>query len=101
MAKKSKLAKNKVRKRLVAKYAERRAVLVAIMKDPKASLEDKYAAQRSFAKMPRDASATRVRNRCVLTGRPRGYYRKFGLSRLMIREEGLKGNLPGLIKSSW
>ncbi len=101
MAKKSKLAKNKVRKALVAKYAERRAVLVKVLKDPNASLEDKYAAQRSLAKMPRDASATRVRNRCALTGRPRAYYRKFGLSRVMLREEGLKGNLPGLIKSSW
>ena len=101
MAKKSKIAKNLQRMKLVAKYAERRAELVKVLKDPNASFEDKYAAQRAIDKMPRDASATRVKNRCGLTGRPRAYYRKFGLSRIALREEALRGNLPGVVKSSW
>ncbi len=101
MAKKSKIAKNQQRRRTVARYAERRAVLVAVVKDPNAPMEDKVVAQEKLAKMPRDASATRVVNRCVLTGRPRGYYRKFGLSRIALREEALCGNLPGVVKASW
>ena len=72
-----------------------------ILKDPEASFEEKYEAQRKIARMPRDASATRVRNRCELTGRPRSFYRKFGLSRIALREEALKGNIPGVVKSSW
>jgi small subunit ribosomal protein S14 len=101
MAKKSKIAKNRLRIKLVAKYAERRAELIKVLKDPEASLEDKYAAQRGIDKMPRDASATRIKNRCALTGRPRAYYRKFGLSRIALREEALRGNLPGVVKASW
>lgn len=101
MAKKSKIAKNLQRMKLVAKYAERRAELVKVLKDPNASFEDKYAAQRAIDKMPRDASATRIKNRCGLTGRPRAYYRKFGLSRIALREEALRGNLPGVVKASW
>ena len=101
MAKKSKIAKNLKRQKLVAKYAERRAALVKVMKDPNASFEEKYEAQSALGKMPRDASATRVKNRCFLTGRPRGYYRKFGLPRIALREEALKGNLPGVVKASW
>ena len=101
MAKKSKIAKNQQRRRMVARYAERRAALVAVVKDPNSSMEDKVAAQEKIAKMPRDASASRVVNRCVLTGRPRAYYRKFGLSRIAMREEALKGNLPGVVKASW
>jgi len=101
MAKTSKIAKNLKRQKLVAKYADRRAVLVKVLKDPSASLEEKYAAQKAIAKMPRDASACRIKNRCFLTGRPRAYYRKFGLSRIALREEALKGNLPGVIKASW
>lgn len=101
MAKKSKIAKNLQRMKLVAKYAERRAELVKVLKDPNASFEDKYAAQRAIDKMPRDASASRVKNRCGLTGRPRAYYRKFGLSRIALREEALRGNLPGVVKASW
>ena len=101
MAKKSKIAKNNQRKALVAKYAARRADLVKVLKDPNASFEEKYDAQRQIARMPRDASATRVKNRCALTGRPRSYYRKFGLSRIALREEALKGNIPGVVKSSW
>ena len=101
MAKKSKIARNEQRKATVAKYAARRVELVKVLKDPNASLEEKYDAQRKISKMPRDASATRIKNRCALTGRPRSYYRKFGLSRIALREEALKGNLPGVVKSSW
>ncbi len=101
MAKKSKIARNEQRKATVAKYAARRAELVKVLKDPNASLEEKYDAQRKISRMPRDASATRIKNRCALTGRPRSYYRKFGLSRIALREEALNGNLPGVVKSSW
>ena len=101
MAKKSKVAKNNQRKAIVAKYAAKRVELVKVLKDPEASLEDKYDAQRQIARMPRDASPIRVKNRCALTGRPRSYYRKFGLSRIALREEALKGNIPGVVKSSW
>ncbi len=101
MAKTSKIIKNEKRKKLVAKYAARRAELIKVMKDANASMEDKIEAQKALAKMPRDASATRIRNRCALTGRPRAYYRKFGLSRIALREEALAGNLPGVVKASW
>ena len=101
MAKKSKIARNNQRKAIVAKYAARRAELVKVLKDPEASFEEKYDAQRKISRMPRDASATRIKNRCALTGRPRSYYRKFGLSRIALREEALQGNLPGVVKSSW
>ena len=101
MAKKSKIARNEKRKKIVRKFAERRKELVRIVKDPNATMEQKVEAQRAIAKMPRDASATRVVNRCALTGRPRAYYRKFGLSRIALREEALKGNLPGVVKASW
>jgi len=101
MAKKSKIAKNDKRRELVARYAEPRAVLVAITKDPEASYEEKREAYRQLAKMPRDASATRYRNRCGVTGRPRGYFRKFGMSRSSLRELAHNGELPGVRKASW
>ncbi len=101
MAKKSSVAKNQKRRRIVARHAERRASLLAVVKDPNTSMDDKFAAQVQIAKMPRDASATRVRNRCALTGRPRGYYRKFGVSRIAMRELALAGELPGVTKASW
>lgn len=101
MAKKSKIAKNKDRKRLVEFYADQRAELVAIVKDPDASYEDKREAYRLIAKMPRDASATRYRNRCGVTGRPRGYFRKFGMSRSAVRQLAHNGELPGVRKASW
>jgi len=101
MAKKSKIAKNALRRMTVAKYAERREKLVAIVIDPGTSIDEKFEAQRALHKLPRDASSIRVRNRCALTGRPRGYYRKFGLSRIALRDEGLLGNLPGVVKASW
>ena len=101
MAKTSKIVKNKERKAIVERYADRRAELVIIIKDPEASYEDKREAYAKIGKMPRDASATRYRNRCNVTGRPRGYYRKFGLSRIMLRPMAHVGELPGVRKASW
>ena len=101
MAKKSKIAKNNQRAEKVLLYADVRGDLVAIIKDPDATYEDKREAQRKIAKMPRDASATRYRNRCQITGRPRGNLRKFGMCRNVMRELALKGELPGIKKASW
>jgi small subunit ribosomal protein S14 len=101
MAKKSKIAKNEQRKVIVARYAERRAVLKAVMKDPAAPIEAKLEARDALNRMPRDASATRVRNRDRIDGRPRGHLRRFGLSRVNMRELAHRGELPGVTKSSW
>lgn len=101
MASKAKVARNKRKRKITGKYAEKRAELKKIIADPEASDEDKHEAQVAMQKMPRDASKTRIRNRCAVTGRPRGYYRKFGLSRIALRELGLRGEVPGLTKSSW
>lgn len=101
MAKTSKIVKNNKRKELVERYAERRAVLIKIIKDPEASYPDKREAYAKIAKMPRDASATRYRNRCNVSGRPRGYFRKFGLSRIAMRSMAHRGELPGIRKASW
>jgi small subunit ribosomal protein S14 len=101
MAKTSKIVKNNERKVIVARYAERRAVLIKIVKDPEASYADKRDAYAKIAKMPRDASATRYRNRCNVTGRPRAYFRKFGLSRIALRDMAHRGDLPGVRKASW
>jgi small subunit ribosomal protein S14 len=101
MAKKSMVAKNNKRAELVAQYAERRAEMIAIIKDPNQPLEAKREAYKVIAKMPRDASKTRHRNRCGVTGRPRAYLRKFGMSRIAVRELAHKGELPGVKKASW
>ncbi len=101
MAKKSKIAKNDKRAELIERYAERRAELTAIIKDPEATYADKREAYQQIAKMPRDASATRYRNRCGITGRPRAYYRKFGMSRSALRQLAHNGELPGVRKASW
>ena len=101
MAKTSKIVKNNERKVIVARYAERRAVLIKIIKDPEASYADKREAYAKIAKMPRDASATRYRNRCNVTGRPRAYFRQFGLSRIALRDMAHRGDLPGVRKASW
>jgi small subunit ribosomal protein S14 len=101
MAKTSSIEKNKHRRRLVKKFASRRARLKAIARDKKLPMEERFAATLKLAELPRNSSATRVRNRCELTGRPRGYYRKHRLSRIALRELGSKGLIPGLIKSSW
>ena len=101
MAKKSKIAKNERRRATVARYAARRAVLKAVIRDPRASDDERLAAQQELARQPRDASATRVRNRDSVDGRPRGYFRAFGLSRVNLRDQAHKGYLPGVTKSSW
>ncbi|MBF0581219.1 MULTISPECIES: 30S ribosomal protein S14 [Corynebacterium] len=101
MAKKSKIAKNEQRKEIVARYAERRAELKAIIKNPNTSDEDRTEAQWELNRQPRDASPVRVRNRDAADGRPRGYLRKFGLSRVRVREMAHRGELPGVRKSSW
>ncbi|WP_426755014.1 30S ribosomal protein S14 [Myxococcus sp. Y35] len=101
MAKKSKLARNEQRKALVARYAKRRAELKARIRDVSLSYEERRAAQDALASLPRDSNPNRVTNRCALTGRPRGNLRRFGLSRIAFREKALRGEIPGVIKSSW
>ena len=101
MAKKSMIMREKRREKLVAKYAARRVKLKAIVIDPNSSDEERLEAVAKLAAMPRDASPTRLRNRCAITGRPRGYYRKFGLGRNKLREATMSGEVPGLRKASW
>ncbi|MDB4859383.1 30S ribosomal protein S14 [Candidatus Marinimicrobia bacterium] len=101
MAKKSKVVKNIQRQKLVEKYKEKREELLSVVKNPKTSIEEKRLAYMQLEKLPRDANPIRIRNRCNLTGRPRGYYRKFGLSRISLRELATKGRVPGLKKASW
>ena len=101
MAKKSMIVKNIRRKQLVERYKTRRDELKGIIKSSKSSDLDKYEARLKLEKMPRDSNPIRIRNRCVVTGRPRSYYRKFGLSRITFREMALKGQIPGITKSSW
>ncbi len=101
MAKKGKVEQNNRRAEIIQRYAERRRVLVAVIKDPEATPLEKREAQMAIRKMPRDASATRYRNRCQLTGRPRAFIRKFGMSRIAFRENSLEGMIPGVTKSSW
>ena len=101
MAKKSKIAKNEQRKEIVARYAERRAELKAIIKNPNTPDDERLEAQFELNRQPRDASPLRVRNRDAADGRPRGYLRKFGLSRVRVREMAHRGELPGVRKSSW
>ncbi|WP_330454880.1 MULTISPECIES: 30S ribosomal protein S14 [unclassified Streptomyces] len=101
MAKKSKIAKNEKRKLIVARYAQRRAELKAVLVSPNTSDDEKSAARAELRRQPRDASASRVRNRDSVDGRPRGHLRKFGLSRVKVREQAHAGFLPGVTKSSW
>lgn len=101
MAKTSVIERNKKRERLVAKHAEKRAQLKALLANPATTDEEFYAAQRKLAKLPRDSSKIRIRNRCSITGRPRAVIGKFGLSRLTFRELANSGQLPGVTKSSW
>lgn len=89
------------RTKMVAKYAKKRAALKAVIRDVKSSDEERIAAQAKLNAMPRDASPTRQRNRCSITGRPHGVYRKFGLSRNKLREAAMRGEIPGLTKASW
>ena len=95
------IVKNIRRKQIVDRYRKRRLELKKIMKSADSSIEEKIAARIKLEKMPRDVNPNRVRNRCVVTGRPRSYYRKFGLSRITFREMALKGQIPGVTKASW
>ena len=101
MAKISMVVKNEKRKKMVAHYAERRRELKKIISNPQSTPEQVDESVIKLQKMPRDASATRVRNRCSQTGRPRGFLRKFGTSRIALRELALRGQIPGVVKSSW
>ncbi|WP_020122597.1 30S ribosomal protein S14 [Streptomyces canus] len=101
MAKKSKIAKNEKRQEIVARYAVRRAELKEIIRRPSSTDPERLAAQEELRRQPRDASATRVRNRDQVDGRPRGYFRAFGLSRVNLRGQAHAGYLPGVRKSSW
>lgn len=101
MAKISKVVKNEKRKVMVKLYADRRAEWKAIINNPKSSVEEVDAAVIKLQKMPRDASPSRVRNRCSQSGRSRGFLRKFGVSRIALRSLALEGQIPGVVKSSW
>jgi small subunit ribosomal protein S14 len=100
----SKLAlklRDQKRRKTVKKFAAKREQLMAIINDPKYSPEDRYEARLKLQKLPRNASPVRLRNRCALTGRPRGVYRKFGLGRSKLRDIAMRGEIPGVIKASW
>ena len=101
MAKKSAVEKNNRRRRMVARFAARRAELQAVVRDRSREPEERFEATLALAKLPRNASKVRVRNRCSLTGRPRGFHRKYGLSRIALRDLGSTGQIPGLVKASW
>jgi small subunit ribosomal protein S14 len=101
MAKQSMIAREKKREKTVAKYAEKRAKLKAIISDVNASEDEKWDAQIALQKLPRDSSPVRQRRRCQITGRPHGVYRKFGLGRNKLREAAMRGDIPGLVKASW
>ncbi len=101
MAKKSMVAREKKRERLVAKYAEKRAELKAIINDQEKPMEERFRASLKLAKLPRNSSAVRLHNRCQLTGRPHAYYRKLKVSRIALRDLGSQGQIPGMVKSSW
>jgi small subunit ribosomal protein S14 len=101
MAKKSSIEKNDRRRRLAKKYSGKRARLKAIVKDKKLPIEDRFAAVLKLAKLPRNSARNRIRNRCTVSGRPRGYYGKLKVSRIALRDLGSSGQIPGLVKSSW
>ena len=101
MAKLSMKEREKKRQQTVAKYAKKRAELKAVIASVTASDEERWEAQMQLQKLPRNASPIRLRNRCGLTGRPHGFYRKFGLGRNKLREAAMRGDVPGLVKSSW
>ncbi|OQW65990.1 MAG: 30S ribosomal protein S14 [Proteobacteria bacterium ST_bin11] len=101
MAKKSMIAREVKREGLIKKYQAKRSQLKEVIRSPNTSFEEKENAQLQLQKLPRDSSQSRLRNRCKLTGRPHGYYRKFGLSRNKLREATMRGDVPGLSKASW
>jgi small subunit ribosomal protein S14 len=101
MAKLSLINREEKRRLLVKKYAKKREALLAIATSAKASDEDRLAARQKLQALPRNANPTRLRNRCAITGRPRGYFRKFGLARNKLREFAMRGEVPGMVKASW
>lgn len=101
MAKKSLIERNRKRERMVKQYAKRRAALKAVATDSSATPEERFSARLKLAALPRNGSPVRVHLRCELTGRSRGNYRKFGLSRIAVRDLALNGQIPGMVKSSW
>ncbi len=101
MAKKSMIAREKKRQVLVSKYYKKRSALKAVIQSASATDEEKYQAQLKLQQLPRDASPSRLHNRCSLTGRPHGFYRKFGLGRNKLRESVMRGDVPGVTKASW
>ena len=101
MAKVSMINREKRRAKLVAKYARKSAELKAIISNPHVGFEEQLAAMFALQKLPRDSSPVRQRNRCAISGRPRGFYRKFGLGRNKVREDAMRGDVPGLRKASW
>ena len=101
MAKTALINRDAKRRQAVKKYAAKRAELFAIANNPKLAQEERYEARLKLQKLPRDASPVRLRNRCALTGRPRGTFRKFGLGRNKLREIAMRGEIPGVIKASW
>jgi small subunit ribosomal protein S14 len=101
MARQSLIEKNKRRMKMTAQYATKRAALKGIVYNKESTMEDRFAAQLKLAKLPRNSSKVRIRNRCELTGRPRGFYQKFKLSRIALRDLASIGQIPGMIKASW
>ena len=101
MAKKSSIEKNNHRKQLVKQFAGKRERLLAVANDESKPMEERFEARLKLAEMPRNASPTRIRNRCEITGRPRGTFRQFGLARAKIRELAFNGDIPGVTKASW
>ena len=101
MAKKSQVLRDQGRAKLIKKFAEKRAALRKQLQDPKLSMEEKFEVQEAFAKLPRNSCPTRMTYRCRITGRSHAVYREFGVSRIMLRDLSLKGELPGMRKSSW
>ena len=101
MPKTSAIERNDKRKRLVEKHSKKRAELKAILANPAATDADFFAAQKKLQRLPKNSSAVRIHNRCSMSGRPRGFHRKFGVSRIQFRELALSGKIPGVIKSSW
>lgn len=101
MAKLALINRDKKRREMVKKYAAKRASLLAIINNASLSDEDRYNARQKFQQLPRNSSPVRLRNRCSITGRPRGVYRKFGMARTKVREFAMRGEIPGVIKASW
>ena len=101
MAKKSAIERNNKRRKLVDRYAAKRAALKAAANDRSAPMEDRFAARLKLAELPRNSSRVRIRNRCEISGRPRGTYRKFKMSRIALRDLASAGQIPGMVKSSW